>query len=74
VLILKEIMKKLRLKIEGMTCNHCVMHVKKELEKMTGVNVKEVKIGSAEIEFDENLVSAGDFSLVIEEAGYKLAQ
>ncbi|HPI37280.1 MAG TPA: heavy-metal-associated domain-containing protein [Ignavibacteriaceae bacterium] len=67
-------MKKLRLKIEGMTCNHCVMHVKKELEKMTGVNVKEVKIGSAEIEFDENLVSAGDFSLVIEEAGYKLAQ
>ncbi len=67
-------MKKLRLKIEGMTCNHCVMHVKKELEKMTGVNVKEVKIGSAEIEYDENLVSAGDFSLVIEEAGYKLAQ
>jgi copper chaperone CopZ len=74
VLNLKEIMKKLCLKIEGMTCNHCVMHVKKELEKMTGVNVKEVNIGSAEIEFDENLVSAGDFSLVIEEAGYKLAQ
>jgi copper chaperone CopZ len=67
-------MKELTLKIEGMTCNHCVMHVKKELEKMEGVNVKEVKIGSAEIEYNENITKPDDFFAVIEEAGYILVQ
>lgn len=65
-------MKELNLKIEGMTCNHCVMHVKKELDKMKGVHVREVKIGSADIEYDEKNLTPEDFSPVIEEAGYKL--
>lgn len=72
MLNLKENMKELNLKIEGMTCNHCVMHVKKELDKMKGVHVREVKIGSADIEYDEKNLTPEDFSPVIEEAGYKL--
>ena len=38
------------LTIQGMSCQHCVMHVKKELSKIA--SVKDVKIGSAVVEID----------------------
>jgi Copper chaperone len=38
----------LRLKIEGMTCNHCVMAVKKALLKVPGVERAEVSLERGE--------------------------
>lgn len=38
----------LRLKVEGMTCNHCVMAVKKALMKVPGVEKAEVSLERAE--------------------------
>jgi copper chaperone len=64
-------MKNESLIIEGMSCNHCVMAVKKELSKL---NLKsfDVSIGSAEIEYDENKLSKKEIEDAIIEAGYKL--
>jgi len=59
------------IKIEGMSCEHCVMAVRKELSKLD-LNLKDVKIGSAEVEYDENKVKNSDIEKAIEEAGYKL--
>lgn len=38
------------LKIEGMHCQSCVARVKRTLEKVDGVTVRDVQIGSASIE------------------------
>ncbi len=65
-------MKTVELKIEGMTCGHCVMGVKKELGKVTGLTVQNVEIGKALVEYDEATVTADQLARIIEEAGYRL--
>jgi len=65
-------MKTQELTIEGMTCNHCVMHVRKELSKLSDVIIEDVQIGKAKVQFDEAKVSPNDFARAIENAGYKL--
>jgi len=60
------------LKIGGMTCQHCVMAVKKELSKLPGVDVKEVSIGSARVAYDEKRISDRDLRAAVEEAGYSV--
>lgn len=56
-------------KIEGMSCNHCVMAVQKNLAKL---NLKEfkVEIGSAKVEFDENRFNEELIIKAIENAGF----
>ena len=65
-------MKQETLKIEGMSCHHCVMAIKKELSKIENVKVNDVQIGSAKVEFDETKVNEKTLADAIEEAGYKL--
>jgi copper chaperone len=65
-------MKSQELTIEGMTCGHCVMHVRKELSKLAEVIVEDVKIGKARVQYDEAKVSHEDLVRAIDEAGYKL--
>ncbi|MGA9408149.1 MAG: cation transporter [Bacteroidota bacterium] len=65
-------MKTQELRIEGMSCMHCVMSVKKELGKLTGVVVEDVQIGKAKIHYDETTVSRQMLENTIDEAGYKL--
>ncbi|MGA8263935.1 MAG: heavy-metal-associated domain-containing protein [Ignavibacteriaceae bacterium] len=60
-----------KLNIEGMSCQHCVHAVKSELSKLD-VNVKDVQIGSAEVEFDEQKIKENDLKTAVENAGYKL--
>ena len=57
------------IKIDGMSCQHCVMAVKKEIQKLNVTNL-EVKIGEASVEFDENKVSEENIKQAIVEAGY----
>lgn len=59
------------LKIDGMSCGHCVMAVKKELSKLN-LETAEVEIGSAKIKFDETKLTASDIEKAINEAGYKV--
>lgn len=58
-------------KIDGMSCNHCVMAVQKKLEKLS-LKKFEVTIGSARVDFDENLITMETIIEAIEEAGYKV--
>jgi copper chaperone len=61
------------IKIEGMTCQHCVMAVKKELQKLDLQNL-DVKIGEATVEYDETKIKEGSIKASIEEAGYKVIE
>lgn len=60
------------LKIEGMTCGHCVMAVRKELSKLPGTTVEDVQIGSAIVLIDEKKVTTQQLAQAIETAGYRL--
>ncbi len=65
-------MKTHQLTIEGMSCNHCVMHVKKELSKVTDLVVDDVQIGKATVRYEDIKVSPEKISQAVEDAGYKL--
>ncbi|MEJ5351294.1 MAG: heavy-metal-associated domain-containing protein [Melioribacteraceae bacterium] len=57
--------------IDGMSCQHCVMAVQKELSKLN-LDSFDVKIGSAKITFDESKVKEEEIEKAIENAGYKV--
>jgi copper ion binding protein len=61
------------IKVQGMTCNHCVMRVAKALKAVPGVQDAKVDLQKAEavITFDETAVSADRFPIAVSEAGYK---
>ena len=60
-------------KIDGMSCNHCVMSVSKSLSKLN-LNDLKVKIGSAEVDYNENKSNENEVVKAIEEAGYKVVK
>ncbi len=55
--------------IEGMHCNACVARVRKALEKVEGVQVRDVQVGSAEVELDPK--NEFDAMEAIRKAGYQ---
>ena len=61
------------LTIEGMSCGHCVQAVKRALEGVPGVEVREAEIGSATIGYDAAKVSLEQVSGAVEEEGYRVA-
>ena len=65
-------MKSIHVAIQGMTCGHCVMSVKKELSKVEGITVNSVAIGSADVEIDESKVTNQTVHHAVEEAGYEV--
>lgn len=65
-------MKTLEFTIEGMTCGHCAMTVKKELSALDGVTVNEVVIGKANVTADETKTDTEKLTQAIEEAGYSV--
>ncbi|HLP16313.1 MAG TPA: heavy-metal-associated domain-containing protein [Bacteroidota bacterium] len=65
-------MKSYELKIDGMSCSHCVMALKKELSKIDGVTIDAVAVGSARIVVDEAAVSQERIKKAVSEAGYVL--
>jgi len=58
-------------KISGMSCQHCVMAINKEFQKLQ-IEDKKTEIGSAEITFDEQKLTEKEIISAIEEAGYKV--
>jgi copper ion binding protein len=67
-------MVKSTLKIQGMTCNHCVMRVAKALKAVPGVQDAQVDLqkGEAVISYDETKVTMEQLSFAVVEAGYKI--
>ena len=63
-----------KLLIEGMSCNHCVNHVKTALtEDIQGVEVKEVNLkGKYALVNVADGVSEADIKAIIEDLGFEL--
>lgn len=63
-----------KIKIEGMSCQHCVMAVKKALGGVPGILESDVQIGSAVVKYDESKTKKEDIETKIENAGYKVVK
>ena len=63
-------MEDLKLRIEGMTCQHCVRAVKGRLERTPGVQLKNVEIGSAELIYDPTKANVDEIEEAISDEGY----
>ena len=66
-------MKALHLTIAGMSCGHCVARVTKTLQTLDGLQVDDVRIGTAEIRFDPERRSIEDILEAVRDAGYEPA-
>ena len=62
------------LKIQGMTCNHCVMRVAKALKEVAGVQdaVVDLQKGEAVVTYDDAAVSKEKLSFAVVDAGYQV--
>jgi copper chaperone CopZ len=61
-----------KLGITGMSCGHCVSHVKSALEGVEGVSEADVSLGNheAEVTLSDQVVDA-DLITAVEAAGYQ---
>ena len=66
-------MKTETINIQGMSCGHCVKGVREALEELDGVQVEDVQIGSARIQYDPQTTSQEEVREAIQEAGYHVA-
>ena len=69
----EQTMNRTTLKIEGMSCGHCVQSVKQALEGIEGVKVESVSVGGAAVEYDPARTSVRDIARAIGDAGYAAA-
>lgn len=67
-------MKQQELKIEGMSCGHCIMAVKQSLAKLPNVVVQDVGVGRAVVQYDESIVRWEDLEQAVQNAGYSVAE
>ncbi|MFF2483116.1 copper chaperone CopZ [Paenibacillus sp. NPDC058071] len=58
------------LKVQGMSCNHCVNSVEGALQKLGAVGKVNLSAGSVAVEFDESKVSLDAIKTAIEDQGY----
>jgi copper chaperone CopZ len=65
-------MSEITLKIEGMSCQHCVMHVKKAVDGVNGVSSSDVAIGSAKVIYDDSRTDKDAIVRAVLKAGYKI--
>lgn len=63
-------MQSLTLHIDGMSCGHCLNAVSKALADKQGVTVASVRIGRAELEYDEAIIGPDAVAAFVTEAGY----
>ena len=67
-------MAEIRLKINGMSCQHCVMTVKKAIDAVEGVASSEVDVGSAAVVYDEARTDRERIARAIQDAGYRVVE
>jgi copper chaperone len=66
-------MDRITMKIDGMSCGHCVSQVAKALTGIEGVQVEQVQVGSATVAFDPAAASEERIAQAIEDEGYAVA-
>jgi len=71
-LIKGEYMSESTIMIDGMSCMHCAMRVKKAVEALPGINNLNVEVGKADVSYDDTKTSQKDIEAAITKAGYKI--
>jgi copper chaperone len=61
------------IKVEGMSCGHCQMRVKKAVEAVEGVSKAEVSLQNKQVvvEYDEGKANLEKIKAAVKEAGYE---
>jgi len=69
-------MKQELIKVEGMTCQHCVQTITKALKKISGLNSIDVSLDNKEVNvrFDENETNLQEITKKIVEVGFELPE
>ncbi len=63
-----------KLEIQGMSCQHCVMALQKELQKVESVGIQSISVGNAVLQIDETKVTDQVLKNAVEKAGYTLVK
>jgi copper chaperone len=63
-------MRDLHIEIVGMTCEHCVRAVRNRLSATPGITVKDVKVGSVDLQIDDATAKMDDIEDAISDEGY----
>jgi len=61
----------LTLHIEGMSCGHCLHAVSRALTDLPGVEVESVRMGRADLRYDEHQLNPARIEAAVAEAGYR---
>lgn len=64
-------MERLRLEIDGMSCDHCVRAVTTALRALPGVQVEEVAIGRATVDYDPARATPEQVMEAVADEGYE---
>ncbi len=63
------------IKVKGMSCQHCVMSIKKALSQLEGIREVDVDLQKGEVRFENSRgIEAKVIEKAIEEAGYEVVQ
>ena len=57
--------------IQGMSCGHCVNAVNRALAALPGVEIDSVRMGRADVRFDEKVTDAERLEAAVTDAGYQ---
>ena len=65
-------MEQLTLKVEGMSCGHCVNSIESSVKELNGVEKVKVQLaeGTVEVTIDSSAITFKDIVAVIEDQGY----
>ncbi len=63
----------LTMRIEGMSCAHCVRAVRDALAEVPGATVERVEVGGATVAFDPARTSPAQLADAVRDAGYEPA-
>lgn len=64
-------MRQITLHIDGMSCGHCLNAVNQALGALPGVEIESVRMGRADLRYDESLTSVDAITGAIADAGYR---
>ncbi len=66
-------MSQMKLAINGMHCQSCVRRVTAALEKVPGVQIKSVEVGSAQLDYDPAVAAPEAIRAAVEKIGFAVS-
>jgi Cu+-exporting ATPase len=64
-------MRQATLRIEGMSCGHCLNAVNRALSAVPSVQIEAIRIGRAHVSYDEGTTGPTQLEAAVAEAGYR---